>query len=121
MDTETLTLTGNTVGTIVIAQPTAPEPEPIPNIYLDVNRRYYSAIGAIEVEVLAGTTPVYVTTDGSDPTVAGDDLVALAGVPGAKRRFPVSTSTSVTVKCISSGTPTVHVRTFGKAPTPAPV
>ncbi|GAA0632324.1 hypothetical protein GCM10010174_61710 [Kutzneria viridogrisea] len=61
------------------------------------------------VEVLSdGTAPVYVTVDGSSPTVGGANCYLLPAAIGAKELHPPTAGGTV-VKLISAGTPTVSV------------
>jgi hypothetical protein len=110
MEAEYVTLTAATVATVTIPQPTLAEPVEVPNVYdPDAVGRVYGGVGSVTITVLSGTTPVFLSTDGTDPTVAGDDFVALPGVPGASVTLDVDKSETVTVKAISSGTPMVAV------------
>lgn len=65
-------------------------------------------VGAVQV-VSDGVAAVYFTTDGSEPTVAGDNCYLLpAGTMAVDDRV-TSNSPRDVVKVISSGTPTVSV------------
>lgn len=62
-----------------------------------------------EVEVLSdGSAAIYLTVDGSDPSVAGGDCYELPALP-CTRVIPVRNYESVTVKLISAGTPMYSV------------
>ncbi len=110
MEAEYVTLTASTVATVTIPQATPPAPTSVPNIYdEDAVARYYGGKGQVTVTVLSGTTPVFFSVNGVNPTVAGDDFFALAGVPGASLTVPVADDATITVKAISSGTPMLSV------------
>lgn len=66
--------------------------------------------GRIEVVNVDGAAAVYFTTDGSDPTVAGDDTHVLPAAVSGVEVDDETAGTTSTVKLISSGTPTVSVR-----------
>jgi hypothetical protein len=73
------TLTANTVATVT----------------LDTPFRYTAIVDVINRSM---TGEIYVTTDGTDPTVAGDDTILVAGVTS----FARPNGASLTVKLISS-------------------
>ena len=52
------------------------------------------------VQMTSGTGPVYVTVDGSTPTVAGTNTAAV--VSGTGRTFKIPTGDAQTVKLISA-------------------
>lgn len=70
----------------------------------------------VAVEVInvdgAGSVPVYVTTDGTTPTVAGDECDVVGGTAGAAISIPVQSGSrdGTTVKLIAAGTPKVCVK-----------
>jgi hypothetical protein len=70
-----------------------------------------------QVEItMRGTTPAetYVTTNGVNPTVAGNDCALVPGVAGATVVLDdESASPPVVVKLISTGTPSLAVRAVG--------
>jgi hypothetical protein len=65
----------------------------------------WSQTVGVEVEA-DGTSPVYFTTDGSTPTVGGDDTYI---VRSGALHVDVETAGTVTVKLISAGTPAYSV------------
>lgn len=84
----------------------------VPNIY-KANTSYYAKnrCNSVEVTNVTGTAPVYVRADGVDPVSGADDNFVLAAVVGSSLVLSVSeTEGAVSVKCISTGTPTVSVR-----------
>lgn len=66
--------------------------------------------GEVQVEVEAdGSSPVFFTTDGTTPTVNGDDTFI---VRSGALKVGVTTTGTVTVKLISAGTPAYSVTVF---------
>ncbi len=64
-----------------------------------------------EVTSLDGAAEIYFTTDGSTPTVGGDNCVALpAAISSVEVQEEVSGA--VSVRLISAGTPKVQVRVW---------
>jgi hypothetical protein len=66
----------------------------------------------VEVVNVDGASAVYFTTDGTAPTVAGDECFPLGNVANASRKvrkLKRSSETDTVVKLISAGTPTVTV------------
>ena len=61
--------------------------------------------GAAIVTNVTGTAAIYVTGDGSTPTVAGDDTIVIPAVAGAFVRLDFADEGSRAVKLISAGTP----------------
>ena len=51
----------------------------------------------------SGSNPLYVTVDGSVPTVAGDDTFVVPAAAGASKAFGWESTGAVTVKIISAG------------------
>ncbi len=66
----------------------------------------------IEVVNRSGTAEVYFTTDGSTPTVGGNDCHVLPAAIGAVEVADDTAGANSVVKLISSGTPAVSVRAF---------
>lgn len=66
----------------------------------------FSRAREIEVVNVDGADAIYFTTDGTDPTVAGDDTHVVPGTIGYLEVF----SKTPVVKLISSGTPKYSVR-----------
>lgn len=63
----------------------------------------------VEIVNVDGAAAVYVTIDGTTPTVAGDDTIVLPAAIGSVELEP-QTATATVVKLISAGTPKVSVR-----------
>ncbi len=64
----------------------------------------------IEVTNVDGADEVYFTTDGTTPTVAGNNCHVLPAVMGSLEVDDETAGTASTVKLISAGTPMVSVR-----------
>jgi hypothetical protein len=64
-----------------------------------------------EVTNLDGAAEVWFTTDGSTPTVGGNDCIALPAVISSVE-VAEETAGNVSVKLISAGTPKVQVRVW---------
>lgn len=67
----------------------------------------------IEVVNRSGTAEVFVTADGSTPSVGGNDCDIVPALAGASTVIRRPTVADVTIKAISSGTPTITVRAVG--------
>jgi hypothetical protein len=67
--------------------------------------------GRVQVLNRGGASEIYWTTNGSNPTVGGDDCFVVASVVGASdtRANSQAQSNTCVVKLISSGTPTYSV------------
>lgn len=65
---------------------------------------------AVEVTNVDGASAVYFTTDGTTPTVAGDDCQVLPAAISSLSVVERSAGAAPTVKLISAGTPKVSVR-----------
>jgi endonuclease YncB( thermonuclease family) len=68
---------------------------------------------AVEVVNRSGTAEVFVTVDGSTPTVGGNDCEIIPAVAGASTVIRRAVVADMTVRMISSGTPTITVRAAG--------
>ncbi len=64
----------------------------------------------VEITNVDGSDRVYFTTDGEDPTVAGQNCHVLPAAIGSAEVDDETPGTNVTVKMISAGTPLVSVR-----------
>lgn len=107
------TLVGSTVKTISVASPAGASfnlQEEGVNIYVEEIYTVHNRFLAVEVVNIDGTAAVYFTVDGTTPTVEGDNTIALAAVAGDSALVPTGATESITVKAISSGTPTISVR-----------
>lgn len=65
--------------------------------------------GTIEVVNRDGVAEVYFTTDGSTPTIAGDDTYMLVAAVGSVTVPDDTSGATSVVKLISAGTPKVSV------------
>lgn len=103
------TLTATTVATVSFADEAGTDYE-VPNIYapggvVTVNRRgKFTAVTITN----HGTVPIYATTDGTNPTVGGDDFEVIPA--GGTRRLGIPSADTASVKLISSGTPSYTVK-----------
>lgn len=66
--------------------------------------------GRVEILNVDGAAAVYISTDGSTPTVAGDGFDVLPAAIGAVELPDRTTTATTVVKLISAGTPKVSVR-----------
>ncbi|MEU9498236.1 hypothetical protein [Streptomyces sp. NPDC048196] len=82
-----LTLTANTIETVA----------------------FEGGLGTVTVLSHDGASPVYFTTDGTTPTVAGSHCWCVPAAIGAVT-VPVSTYGPNSIKAISAGTPTISVQ-----------
>lgn len=65
----------------------------------------------VDVWNLTGTAAIYFTLDGSTPTVQGNDTFVVPAAVGSVRLLSPAVDTALTVKLISSGTPSYSVVT----------
>jgi hypothetical protein len=70
---------------------------------------FEGGLGTVTVLSHDGTSPVYFTTDGTTPTVAGAHCWCVPAAVGAFT-VPVSTYGPNSIKAISAGTPTISVQ-----------
>lgn len=68
------------------------------------------AAARVEVLNVDGAEAIYFTTDGAEPTIAGEDCHVLPAAIGAIDVAVDSPGTSAVVKLISAGGPAVSVR-----------
>lgn len=64
----------------------------------------------VKIVNISGASPIYATTDGTAPTVAGANTYLVPGIAGASISVARGTTGSTTVKLISSGTPSYSVQ-----------
>lgn len=65
-------------------------------------------VGSLEVLIVANPAAIYFRTDGTNPTVGGDDCEVVPAAVGAA--LSVDTPEHFSLRLISTGTPTYCVR-----------
>lgn len=66
--------------------------------------------GQMEIVNIAGTAPVFYTTDGTTPVTTGSSTTRVIPAAGAVDIVNIKTDGTTVIKALSSGTPTISVQ-----------